>query len=185
MKPTSYKLIGTVLLMVGFATTAHAASITGGINIGALSTVSLDKVNNTVAFTPDASQVNAIVSSSTGSLAVLAPAFTLGSYKDFNYSPLSVANPIWTFGGVSFDLTQVTFINELGPGLVLGGTGILKAGGYDDTLGSWSFSADTSGGSFSWSSTATAQVPDGGTSMSLFGLSLLGLAGVAKKLRRK
>jgi hypothetical protein len=175
-----------VLMTLALGASAQAAPITGGINIGALSTVSINKTLNTVKFSPGALPgVNALVSYSSGNLALLAPALTFGSYKNFSYSPLVVVNPIWKFNLVSFDLTQVTSISESGSGLVLAGTGFLKAAGYDDTLGKWSFSADSSGGLFSWSSTAMAtSVPDGGTSMGLLGLSLLGLAGISRKLRK-
>jgi hypothetical protein len=186
MKSANNNRLKIVLLALALGATAQAAPIAGGINIGALSTVSVNKTLNTVVFSPGALPgVNALVSYSSGDLALLAPALTFGSYKNFSYSPLVVVNPIWTFAAVSFDLTQVTSIDESGSGLVLAGTGFLKAAGYDDTLGKWSFSADSSGGSFSWSSTATAPVPDGGTSMGLLGLSLLGLAGISNKLRKK
>lgn len=186
MKIRNHKLITTLLVTAAISAVAQAAPITGNINIGALSTVSLNKTLNTVAMSPGSPSVNALVSFRSGTFATLLAPFTFGSYKDFTYAPLAVVNPIWTFGGVTFDLTQVTFIDEAGPGLILLGTGVIKAGGYDDTLGAWSFSADSSNNAnFSWSSTTSANVPDGGTSMSFLGLSLLGLAGVAKKLRKK
>lgn len=191
MKIRNHKLIPTLLLTAALSTLAHAAPITGGIDIAAYgSFVLLDKVLNTVDIVTAPSNgtgFNAQVALSTLNVASL-PAFgSLGNYNDFTYSPLIVADPLWTFGAVTFSLTQITSINEVGAGLVLLGTGTIKAIGYDDTLGTWSFSADTSsqGATFSWSSTATADVPDGGTSMSFLGLSLLGLAGVAKKLRKK
>ncbi len=187
MKITNRRLTATFLLTVALGAGAQAAPITGSINIGAGSIVNLDKTLKTVIFTPGSPANNALVSFSSGNLASIAPTFTFGSYKNFTYSPLSVINPIWTFGAATFDLTQVTYIDDAGPGLVLLGTGLMKAAGYDDTLGSWSFSADSATGTnFSWSSTAAAtNVPDGGTSMSLLGLSLLGVAGAAKKLRKK
>lgn len=184
MKFKLNKGLAALILVTACSTATHAAAITGGIQIGALSTVNIDKVANTVSFSTSSPGVNAVVSSSQGSLSILTPSGTLGSYKDFTYDVLSVANPIWTFGTVTFDLTQITNINEAGSGLVLAGTGTLKATGYEDTVGAWSFSADTSGGVFSWSSTATAQVPDGGTSAALLGVSLLGLAGLSRKFRK-
>lgn len=190
MKIRNHKLITGLLFSVALGAVAQAAPITGNIAIGSLSTVSLDKFTNTVTMNPGFPNTNAIVSYRDGTFTSLLPVpFTTGTYKDFIYSPLSVVtgNPIWTFGGVTFDLTQVTFIDEVGPGLVLLGTGVIKAAGYDDTVGAWSFTtvSTTNSAIFSWASTASASVPDGGTSVSLLGLSLLGLAGVAKKLRKK
>jgi hypothetical protein len=192
MKIKNYKSCATALAMLALSAIAQAAPLTGGITIGALSTAIVDTSDvgptaNSVKFNPGPLPgINAIVSSSSGTIAAVAPALTFGKYENFTYAPLSVVNPIWTLGFLTFDLTSITSISEPTAGVVLTGTGVLKALGYSNTAGLWSFSANTTDGAvFSWSSTTNAGVPDGGTSMSMLGLSLLGLAGVSRKLRKK
>jgi hypothetical protein len=181
------QLFGALAVAAGLLTSAaNAATIQGEINIAAIGTANIDFTANTVTFSPTYPATNAIVGSSTGDFAALAPVLTFGSYKNFTYDPLSVANPIWTFGGVSFNLLSVTSITEdsVGPerSLVLFGSGVATAAGYDDTVGSWSFSADTTSSKFSWSSTAST-VPEGGATLALLGLGLVGLEGARRRLK--
>jgi hypothetical protein len=182
------KITAASLVALALATSAQAAMITGSIDIGAASTVSIDFANNTVAFTPAAPGVNAVVTYSDGILGTLVPANFLPTlqYQDFTYSPLIVSNPIWTDGFTSFHLGSIFEIDEDSSGdtqaLKLFGTGVLTNANYDNTPGLWSFTADstTGGARFSWSSTSSAKVPDGGTTFALLGASLLGLGGVRR-----
>ncbi|MES2439846.1 MAG: VPDSG-CTERM sorting domain-containing protein [Verrucomicrobiota bacterium] len=182
---------GTLMAMIAMASVAQAASITGSVELTAdASVVTINTGANSVTFTPDytAAGNNAKVDSSSGSLALLLPSGTGIEYKNFTYSPLSVVggNPIWFSSTTSFDITGITIEFEGGNGLLLSGTGILKTtvAGYEPTLGTWSFNASRTGATFSWGSTASANVPDGGTSVALLGVSLLGLAGARRKFAR-
>ncbi len=177
-------VLGAFLLSSG----VQAAFIEGSIDIGALgSNVLIDKTANTVNFVDTSAFFpgNALVVNSTGDLTPLLGSFAL--YSDFTYSPLSGTNPLWlTLAGApvaSFNLTGITSIDEAGVGLVLTGYGIMSLTGFDPTPGNWSFSADTVSGVFTFSS-QTAAVPDGGTSVALLGLSLLGLAGARRKFAK-
>jgi hypothetical protein len=180
------QLFGALAVAAGlFTSAANAATIKGEINIGAVGTASIDFTANTVTFSPSSPLNNAIVGNSTDDFATLAPALTLGSYKDFTYDPLTVSNPIWTFGGVSFSLMSITsIVEDTTPdlSLVLFGTGYASAAGFEDTLGKWSFSADKVGSNFSWSSTAAA-VPEGGATLALLGLGLIGLESARRRLK--
>lgn len=172
------------------ATGAQAAFLSGSIDIGAFgSSVLVDKTANTVTFVDndaDPSNGNAAVSNATGDLAGLIGDNAL--YVDFDYSPLAVANPLWTvLGGpptATFSLLSITFIDEVTPGLILTGTGTMNLTGFDPTPGNWSFSADTAGGLFTFSSQTVAKAPDGGTSIALLGFSLLGLIGARRKFAK-
>ena len=53
--------------------------------------------------------------------------------------------------------------------------------GFDATTGSWVFTANQAGGTFSFSSSDGA-VPDGGSALILFGLGLGGLEALRRKL---
>jgi hypothetical protein len=99
---------------------------------------------------------------------------------------------LWSVGGFTFDLTQsaIAFQGVIGPSEFLNvtGTGMLTGNGFTSTPGTWSFTSQFPGNSsttgvveFSFSATNVA-VPDGGTTMALFGVSLLGLGAVRRKL---
>ena len=103
-------------------------------------------------------------------------------FKDFVHDPF--AGPIesfWSIPGadISFDLLDLFHHEYSMVGgarfLTLAGTGIVRAAGFDPTAGIWTFSADKDGGSYNYSSIQTS-VPEGGSVLALFGLSLLGLA---------
>jgi hypothetical protein len=189
-----YKAAAAILATFAMASSLQAALITGSVQLSAnLSTISIDYANNTVTFDPASPALNARVDNSTGALATLLPVATLITYKDFQYDPLVVANPIWSSGSVWFNLTSITGVTEIpdGPGfagLVLFGTGTIhtSVAGYEETPGTWSFNASTSGaGEFAWGSTASAvtqRVPDGGSALALLGLSILGLGGARRFL---
>ena len=105
-------------------------------------------------------------------------------------SPIAVANgaigTLWSFTDpnssnlFSLEDAIVTLVDQSN-GLFMSGTGIAKisGGNYNDTAGTWSLSAQQ-GFSFS----AGTSVPDSGTTVSLLGLSLIGLAAVARRFKR-
>jgi hypothetical protein len=91
------------------------------------------------------------------------------------------SNPLWSVGGFKFELGSLAVTNQATDSLALSGTGTLSKTGFEDTNGTWVASFNTSGTSFTWSS-STNSVPDGGATLSMFGLSLLGLGLARKKL---
>lgn len=123
-----------------------------------------------------------IVLSTSGTFADAVDGVTsvFGSITDFQFD--SFTGPIadfWSIDGFSFELTSITegFTSDPDTFLLLEGTGVISKTGYMDTLGTWSFSGDTTqGGTFSWSADSTAQVPEPGI-LALLGIGLIGLAG--------
>jgi hypothetical protein len=110
----------------------------------------------------------------------------------FTFSPFPVGgvNPLWTvtvgLNTYSFSLSSPISISQPGDNtLELKGTGTLMATGFDNTPGTWIFTGNQGGGTFSYSSSNAARVPDGGASIALLGLSILGLGGVSRFVRRK
>jgi len=94
------------------------------------------------------------------------------------------ATALWSVGGFTFDLIASTILLHSGGILLVSGTGTVT--GHGETFnGTWSFSAqgEGSGGIFSFS--ASSLVPDGGATVALLGLSLAGIEGIRRKLRRK
>ena len=182
------RIILASLLLAG---AASAVPIAGSISIVSFldPAFSFDLTANTVTFGVGA---NAIVSNRSGSYALAIPVLipTVGvHYNSFTYSPLGGSiSPIWAttapnLGLASFDLSSISFIDENpGIGLALRGDGMAKLAGYDDTRGTWSFTATQNGTVFGWDSINSTRVPDGGATLALLGMSVLGLGGVRRFL---
>jgi hypothetical protein len=104
-----------------------------------------------------------------------------GDIKDFQFDSFagSIAD-FWTIDYFSFELTDVLADSSDSSFLTLKGSGIISAMGFEDTVASWHFSANTSGGGiFSWSATSITGVPEPGI------LALLSFGLIAIGLRRK
>lgn len=184
-------ILGLALATFVLGQGAKAIQITGEIGIvpGFGNQATIDIVANTVAFAGPAQ-----VQFNNGDYAGIGPAAV--SYADFTYAPLAVVNPLWSISALdsadgrsaSFAVTSMTIEFETSSKLVLSGSGVASLTGFDDTPGSWSFSADKSAGStlFAWSSTtsATASVPDSGATAALLGLGLIALTGAARRFRK-
>lgn len=174
------------LAAIGFATlllagTSLAIPLSAGSSIDITangSHVVINMQNNTVDFVDDYPLVpgNARVSNATGDLAGFV--FQSVMYNNFSYDPLTVENPIWslTTGLASFDLLSINSIVESSAGLILTGSGVLHASGFDSTPGDWSFSANSTRTYFTFSNQTTANaVPDGGSTVLLLGVAIIGL----------
>lgn len=111
-------------------------------------------------------------------------------FKSFNYD--TFAGPIadlWTIPGtgVSFDLHDLLFIDygttAGGEFVLMYGTGVAHIPGLDSIAARWTFSADAVSGVHNYSSTLT--VPEGGSVLAFFGLTLLGCAVAARRVRNR
>ena len=92
-------------------------------------------------------------------------------------------NALWSVGGFTFNLIASTIISQGDGSLYVSGTGIITGHGLHST-GTWFFSAqdDPADGVFSFS--ASSATPDGGATVALLGLSLAGIEGIRRKLKR-
>jgi hypothetical protein len=181
------KAVGVVALVLAFSalpTKAMAVPITGSIGFaGGIEPVANWATVNSFDITGNQAVVLcSAVTPCAGSFAVLNdPDMEIAVYNDFTLAG-GVA-PLWTVDGFGFNLGAITTVTRSSTGIVLGGSGTLTGGaGFDPTPAEWSFSADETG-VFRFSSTTQAMqaVPDGGTTATLLGAALLGLAAVRRR----
>ncbi|MEZ5329485.1 MAG: hypothetical protein R3F19_30940 [Verrucomicrobiales bacterium] len=179
-------------LSLAFAGVVHAAPIAGTIKIASIDDpgFAFDTAANTVSFGVSAlagpgDTWNSVVTSSAGDYAglTLSPA----TYQSFAYDPLAPSPIIslWEIGntgssGISFDLESISFIDESASGLTLKGLGTAHLPGFESTPGSWVFTASAIGGEFGFDSINVSPVPEGGTSLALLGVALLGFGGARR-----
>lgn len=177
-------LAGAVLALA-FASVSNAASIEGSIGF-----------NGTPVFN------GATVATSTGissySFAFVAPGQQFGDYSAvpnflpvtfsaFNFSDASI-NPLWSFssGGKNYSFVATSFTaayDGFANVWTVGGLGTAKITGFDDTVGTFNFSAGAQGQSFTFLSNAAvpANVPEGGATAALLGMSLVVVGLVARR----
>jgi hypothetical protein len=186
-------LCGVLLLSITFE--VMAVPITGEIGMGG-NFIAVDsnwEATGTVTATGlDFNPNLFIVNSKTGSFSSVSS--VIGSITDFQFgsglgindgfngiTAVSSIDDFWTIDGFSFELTSVTkgFTNNPNTFLVLEGTGIMSGNGFDSTVGTWLFTGENSGSTFSWSAGSSASVPEPGM-LVLLGIGLAGFAASRK-----
>jgi hypothetical protein len=186
----------SLLVAFGLSAVAHAAQIQGTIDFGGgvkFNDVSLPGSTGGY-FTAG------LVLDSTGDFSSV-PAIPQITPVDFandsagnewlwNSGPI---DDFWQVGGFTFDLLASQEITTANPNEALAvlGVGVISGNGFDPTPGVWAFVVTNAGGndrnnaSFTFqASNRTQGVPDGGTTIALLGVSLLGLHGIRRKLAR-
>jgi hypothetical protein len=101
------------------------------------------------------------------------------------FDPSTATSGLWSVGGFTFDLSASTIIFQGGGFLSVEGTGTVSGNGFDPTDGIWRFTSQSpsAAGVFSFSA-STEVVPDGGLTIALLGMGLVGLEGLRRKLRK-
>lgn len=126
----------------------------------------------------------------TGSYAVV-PFGTATTFNDFTFigdgaaaTLMGTDSPIWTFtiGATtySFDLLALTNGHVDTGSMAFTGSGIAHITGFDDTPVSFALQGAGTGFDFTLSSSTTAGVPDGGTTVIMLGLGLV-LVGIVRR----
>ncbi|MGI9087624.1 MAG: hypothetical protein ACR2HH_07800 [Chthoniobacterales bacterium] len=170
-----------------FTQQAQAIPISGGISLAGTYRTDTGDINTAKSFT---SFSGVFVTSVAGSYSTVSPGQSV-TQNGFTFNPFSgPVIPLWTFmsGGrtYSFDLTALTGRDQPGDNtLTLRGFGTLHISGtgptYDDTVGTWVFTANQGGGTFSFSSSNSA-IPEGGSALALLGLGLVAVEALRRKL---
>lgn len=98
----------------------------------------------------------------------------LGDIKDFQFNPFTSTIPdFWLIGGFEFELEDITVDTQTTSQLSLTGSGTITGNGFDATDGTWVFTGNQQGGTFSWSSSSATSVPEPAAFM---GLGVVGAA---------
>jgi opacity protein-like surface antigen len=129
---------------------------------------------------------NTQVNGDSGSFSVLPLNSSVTIAAPWSFTTTSAIPSFWTAGGFTFELLS-SWITAQGTGfVVVNGTGLVTAPGYDATTLSWSFSSQdptVTDSPASWTFSASSKsVPDGGTTMLLLGATLSGIAMIKRKL---
>ncbi|HEY6226601.1 MAG TPA: VPDSG-CTERM sorting domain-containing protein [Verrucomicrobiae bacterium] len=122
------------------------------------------------------------------------------TWSAFSWPSSTTVAPLWVFTDAgtgwtySFNLDNVTVKSQDNEFLNLKGNGVLSITGdllhpspYDSTTGAWSFTISNPGGGahsnfdFTFANSQTA-VPDGGATIALLGVGLLGLGALRRKI---
>ena len=115
----------------------------------------------------------------------------VGQMRDFSFAgtgsasfPLAPIASFELFPNLTFNLATLSVVSQSSAVLVLTGTGTFIAPGFDATPGTFVLTGQTAGGSsFSFSaSQAATGVPDGGATLALLGLGMLGLGYVRRRI---
>jgi hypothetical protein len=177
-----------VLGVIGImAFNAAAIPITGDISFAGGTTLDNTNLDLATRFLTFSNVVVEAASGTYGSGAV--PIGTPVTFTPFVFNPPAPGvTPLWTFGVASttysFDATSVILKFADSTGLVVGGLGVGHIGGFEDTPGSWTITANSGTATFSFSaSTVVEPVPEPSILL-LFGFGLLGLVGLRRKIQR-
>ncbi|MGA2244250.1 MAG: VPDSG-CTERM sorting domain-containing protein [Verrucomicrobiota bacterium] len=190
------RFVGAGAIGIALMQSLHAAPISGNISFAGGSKLNQSSTATATAVT---SWVSPTVNlPPTGSFAGIASgAAVTFSHSTWYFSTVSPINDFWSVGGFTFKLLSSSVTSQGGtPGVsgfvVVSGTGTISANGYAPTSMSWSFADQDEQfgprpGSWMFSVLANAvpgpgTVPDGGTTLSLLGIGLAGVAWLRKKL---
>jgi hypothetical protein len=159
---------------------AQAVPVTGAITFAGGVTLDTPSANTATEVT---GWVNPTVQSVSGSFAVFVTSGDPVTFTPTWFFNSPAIPAFWTVDGFTFDLIASSIDSQGGGFVNVSGTGFVSGWGLGPTQGTWSFTAQdpASGGVFSFSGASQA-TPDGGATVVLLGLGLVGIEGIRRKL---
>jgi hypothetical protein len=178
--------IAAAVTVAGFVCgQAQATQIHGMLNIAGtakFNTTSLATATSVVSF----SSVT-VGGGNTGDFVGIATGTAVAMASPYIFNPSTGTPMLWSVGGFTFDLQSSTINTQNSNFLTISGTGIITGPGFDPTPGVWAFTSQNASGrphdtfTFSATTEAVPNVPDGGMTVTLLGAALVGLAGLRAK----
>lgn len=184
LRKLTLAFLAAAFVTAGFTSNqAQGAMINGAINFagGAVyDTNSLATATTVKGFR------NVVVTATDGDFDSVAVGSAVTMAKPYVFMPSTPTANLWSVGGFTFDLTMSTVDFRSNNALIISGVGTISGNGFIDTPGTWEFTSQTPSakGVFSFSAGSEGSgsaVPDGGTTVALLGISLVGL----ELMRRK
>jgi hypothetical protein len=183
------KLSRTILAIAAACTVAFAgakaAPITGLLNISGTATFNhpLATATSVTAFTGVT-----VGGGNTGVFSSIPIGTAVTMATTYTFNPSTATPALWSVGGFTFDLLSSIVVQRSKNFLSISGRGIISGNGYDATPAVWAFSTQNAGGNshrtFTFSAN-TEGVPDGGMTVTLLGVGLLGLTAFRAKFPRR
>lgn len=170
-------MAGAVAALVSFTSSVQATPITGGISFAGGYTPNNSNLSLATSITFNNP---AVVTSANGSFSGLT-SVTMASPLAINPTSTPIS-ALWSSGSFTFDALTLVQSGETATTLTLTGTGTIKDGNPADSVaGTWLATFNTLSDTFSYSASAGATVPDGGTTVALLGGALAGLGLLKRK----
>ena len=176
--------IVAVVASVGLLSSAQATSITGMLNIGGSATFDTNSLLTASSATFVNAHVEDLNSGTFAGFAVNTPV-VMASYT---FDPSTMTNGLWSVNGFTFNLISSNVDFRSATFLAVSGKGIITGpAGFDATPGEWAFTSQSAAGhtgmTFSFSANTVA-VPDGGMTLALLGVGLMGLGAFRAKFAK-
>jgi hypothetical protein len=188
------KVLSLVLAVAGALTQpVQAIMINGSIDMSGTATLN----NNLLGSATAATAFSAVTVGGTPTGAFSGTVGDSATWSAFSWPSSTTVAPLWVFTDAgtgwtySFNLDNVAVKSQDNEFLNLTGNGVLSIIGagspYDSTTGAWSFTISNPGGGahanfdFTFANSQTA-VPDGGATIALLGVGLLGLGALRRKI---
>ncbi len=176
-------IFGLVLLLVGgIAFNAAAIPITGAISFAGGGTP--DNFDLNLAHQISFTGAVILVTSTSGNYAVVPNGTAVTVHNPLVFDPPAPVVGLWSIpiAGISFDATSMSLFDRGANHVDIAGNGLAHMTGFDNTPGTYIFTLNTAGTTFSFSA-SNSVVPEPVTLL-LLGCGLIGLVGYGRKFRK-